>query len=339
MKELNMDLIFNKLTEKSICKFVSLYDVDGQRACNKEALKKFVKESMDGNSLFDFIPKEKFLEYYLNTEEAGQKHFYFYNLDMTEDTLKNIENFKNFNTNEKDRDFSKINDNEEWFYKEDKNEITFKLINLKEVYQYDRTLDKPVKNGLFFKAYHVKTIQNILFFRFLLKENKVIIGIDKYSDLDTPSDIRKKIITNFDLICGEKKHFELENLLDNESVENLLVVPNAISTNIKNEINTHKKSAMYAKSADLDKILRDLDSGSYTLDQVKVKNPDFDIKTHPTYLAEQSKMYDEDLRIDIENTQIYWFTHQYKKSDYFRLKINTVDSSITTYSPSISKEE
>lgn len=338
MKNLDMDLIFNKLTEKGICKFVSLYNLDGQKSCNKESLKKFVKESMGENSLFKFIPEEKFLEYYRNTEEAGQKHFYFYRLDMNENILQNINHFKNFTTNENDRNFKTINNDDEWFYSEKNGELTFKLVNVKEVYQYDKTLDRNDK-GLYFKGYHVKTIQNVLFFRFLLKDNKVIIGIDKYSDLDTPSDIRKKIISNFNLICGKNSYYDLNNLLNNDSIENLLIVPNAISTQIKNEINSHKKSAMYAKSADLDKILRDLDNGTYRLDQVKIKNPDFDIKTHPTYLAEQSKMYDDDLQIDIENTQIYWFTHQYKKSDYFRLKINTIDSCITTYSPSISKEE
>lgn len=194
MKNLDMDLIFNKLTEKGICKFVSLYNLDGQKSCNKETLKKFVKESMGENSLFEFIPEEKFLEYYRNTEEAGQKHFYFYKLDMNENILQNINHFKNFTTNENDRNFKTINNDDEWFYSEKNDELTFKLVNVKEVYQYDKTLDNNDKIGFYFKGYRVKTIQNVLFFRFLLKDNKVIIGIDKYSDLDTPSDIRKKLL-------------------------------------------------------------------------------------------------------------------------------------------------
>lgn len=338
LKNINTELIFNKLTEKGICKFVSLYDIDGEIACSKEAIKTLVRESMGEGTLFKTIPVEKFIKYYQNTEEAGQKHFYFYNLEIDEAILENIKHFKSQHQNENDREFDTAID-EEWFYREENDEIICKLVSIKEVYQYDNTLNKPVKDGVFYKAYHVKTIQNILFFRFCLKENKVVIGIDKYSDLDTPTDIRKKIISSFEFICGKDSHLKLENTLDNDSIENLLTVPNAISTNIKNEINQHKKSAMFAKHADLSKILSDLDNGVYTLEQVKAKNPDFDIKTHPTYIAEQSKMYDDDLQIDIENTQIYWFTHQYKKSDYFRIKINTIDSSITTYSPSISREE
>ncbi len=338
LKNINMELIFNKLTEKGICKFVSLFDIDGEIACSKEALKKLVRESMGEDTLFESIPIEKFIQYYQNTEKAGQKHFYFYNLEINDTILENIEHFKSLHTNEDDRKFDTAQD-DEWFYREENDEITCKLISIKEVYQYDNTLNKAVKDGVFYKAYHVKTIQNILFFRFYLKENKVVIGIDKYSDLDTPTDIKKKIIKSFEFICGKDSHIELENLLDNDTVENLLTVSNAISTNIKNEINQHKKSAMFAKHADLSKILDDLDNGVYQLEQVKAKNPDFDIKTHPTYIAEQSKMYDDDLQVDIENTQIYWFTHQYKKSDYFRIKINTGDSCITTYSPSISKEE
>ena len=339
VKNIDMELIFNKLTEKGICKFVSLYDLDGEIACNKDDLKKRVRESMGENTLFESIPMDKFIQYYQNTEEAGQKHFYFYNLEISDAILENIKHFMDSQNNENDREFDTAKD-DEWFYREENDEITCKLVSIKEVYQYDNKLNKPVKNGIFYKAYHVKTIQNILFFRFYLKENKVVIGIDKYSDLDTPTDITKKIISSFEFICGKNSHLQLENLLDNDLIENLLTVPNAISTNIRNEINQHKKSAMYAKHTDLNKILNDLDNGVYTLEQVKAKNPDFDIKTHPTYIAEQSKMYDDDnLQIDIENTQIYWFTHQYKKSDYFRIKINTVDSSITTFSPSISKTE
>jgi hypothetical protein len=338
LKDINMELIFNKLTEKGICKFISLYDIDGKIACNKEALKKLVRESMGEDTLFESIPMEKFIQYYQNTEEAGQKNFYFYHLEINDTILENIEHFKSLHTNEDERKFNTAQDNE-WFYREKNDEITCKQISIKQVYQYDNTLNKPIENGIFYKAYHVKTIQNILFIRFYLKINKVVIGIDKYSDLDTYTDIKKKVIDSFELICGKDSHLQLENLLDNDTIENLLNVPNAISTNIRNEINQHKKSAMFAKHADLSKILNDLDNGVYSLEHVKSKNPDFDIKAHPTYIAEQSKIYDDDLQVDIENTQIYWFTHQYKKSDYFRIKINTVDSSITTYSPSISKEE
>lgn len=338
LKDINTDLIFNKLTEKGICKFIGLYDIDGEKSCDKNKLKKLVTTSMGEGSLFELIPLEKFIKFYRDTEEAGQKHFYFYKFDISESIIEQINDFKTKCINENDREFKTALE-DEWFYHENDDEITFKLINIKEVYQHDKTLDTPVQDGKFFRGYIVKTIQNVLFFRFNKKKNLVLIGIDKYSDLDTPSDIRNKIKDNFELICGENSSGLLEDFLNTDIVENLLAVPNAISTNIKNEINNHKKSAMFAKNVDILKILTDIDQGLYAIDQVKVKNPDFDIKTHPTYQAEQSKKYQDDIQIDINNTQIYWFTHFYKRADYFRMKISTVDSSITTYSSSITKEE
>lgn len=338
LKDINTDLIFNKLTEKGICKFIGLYNIDGEKTCDKDKLKKLVSTSMGEGSLFEFIPLEKFIKFYRDTEEAGQKHFYFYKINLGESIIKQINNFKEKCISENDREFKTLLE-DEWFYQENSDEIIFKLISIKEVYQHDKNLDTPVKDGKFFRGYIVKTIQNVLFFRFIKNKNLVIIGIDKYSDLDTPLDIKNKIKDNFELICGDNSSELLEDFLNTEIVENLLAVPNAISSNINNEINNHKKSAMFAKSANIDKILSDLDQGLYTIDQVKIKNSDFDIKTHPTYQAEQSKKYQDDLQIDINNTQIYWFTHFYKKAAYFRMKISTVDSSITTYSPSITKEE
>ena len=338
LKDVNIDLIFNKLTEKGICKFVSLYNINGDNTCDKNKLKKLVTTSMGDGNLFEFIPLNKFIQFYLDTEEAGQKHFYFYKFGINENISIKIDEFKKKCINENDREFKTALE-DEWFYQKNDDEIIFKLINIKEVYQHDKTLDTEIKDGKFFKGYFVKTIQNVLFFRFIKNKNLVIIGIDKYSDLDTPSDIRNKIRDNFELICGENSSEFLEDFLNSDIIENLLAVPNAISTNIKNEINNHKKSAMFAKNVDIFKILTDIDQVLYAVDQVKIKNPDFDIKTHPTYQAEQSKKYQDDIQIDINNTQIYWFTHFYKRADYFRMKISTVDSSITTYSSSITKEE
>lgn len=339
-ENINYELLANKLSGKGICKFVNLYDIEDLKCMNKQEMVEQIKSLTGTDRLFGSIELKDFINYYLDTEEAGQKHFYFYEFDISDEVQKNMGDFMSNWTDENDREFDTAKEHE-WYFNETDDEITFKLINIKEVYQHNKTLDiDESNNGKFYRGYNVFKIQNVLFFRFFMKKNKVVVGIDKYSDLDTPSDIRNKIHDSFEEICGEDTAQNLEGLIDTSLIEKLIFLPNVISSKIKNDINNNKQSAMYAKRADLLKILEEIDNKKYLVEQVKVKNPDYDIRTHPTYLAEQSRKYeDSSLEIDINNTELYWFTHWYKKADYFRLRVSSVDSSITTYSTSISKKE
>lgn len=336
MANINYELMANKLSGKGICKFVNLYDIEDLKCGTKQEMVEQVKSLTGENRLFDTIKQEDFIKYYLDTEEAGQKYFYFYEFDITDTIKENIESFIKNSIDEKEREFSTPME-EEWYFQNNDEEIILKLINIKEIYKHNKD---ERKSGQYHKIYNIFEIQNVLFFRFFITKNKVLIGIDKYSDLDTLNDIRKKIMYNFDLICGEKSSHLLEGIIDTETIEKLIFLPNVISSKIRNDINSNKQSAMYAKRADMQKIVNEINSKKYNINQVKLNNPDYDIRTHPTYLAEQSRKYtDDSLEIDINNTEIYWFSHEYKKADYFRLKISSADSSITTYTPSISKVE
>lgn len=339
-KKITYELLTNKLTEHGVCKFVSLYDIEELKCPSKKEMKEKIKELTGESRLFDSIPQKDFIDFYKSTEEAGQKHFYFYNFDFDEKILQNIKDFIATCTNESEREFDTAQEHE-WFFTEAGDEITVKLINIKEVYQHDKSLDvDETSKGRFFRGYNVFKIQNVLFIRFFITKNKVLIGIDKYSDLDTPSDIRNKIIDCFESICGKHSSGKLEGAINTKAIENIIFMSNVISSKITNDININKKSAMFAKKADMVKILDDINNKKYTIEQVKEKNPDFDIRTHPTYLAEQARKYeDSGMEIDINNCEIYWFTHWYKKADYFRFKISSVDSCITTYSSSITKKE
>jgi len=333
--DINTSLIFNKLTEKCICKFVSLYEINEFSSCSKDEFRKKLHVLMGENALFETIPFDKFIEFYIKTELAGQKHFYFYKFEIDENILNRLNEFKQYCINEEKRDF-KTSSDEEWYYIEKENEIIFKYITLKEIYTH---LEDTREENKLHKIYEIKTIHNILFFRFLLDKNIVIIGIDKYSALDTEKDIRKNISDKFDLICEKDSYKTLEGLLDNQVAEKLLYLDNVLVSNIKNEINQTKKSAMHAKYADIQKVLDDINKNLYSVNQVKIKNPDLDILSHPTFEAEQSKKYLDGIEVDIQNIQAYWFSKKYKKADVFRIKIDIVNSTITTFSPSITQEE
>jgi hypothetical protein len=340
--KINDDLLLNKLTEKGLCKFINLYDIEGLSCSNKADMKQKIKELTGEGKLFESIPKANFIKFYLGTEKAGQKHFYFYETDLDKNMLENINTFAEENcTPEEKRNFN-TDEDDIWFYQAEGDEIIFKIVNIKEVFQHNSNLDdkSQLSQGKFFRGYNVFKIQNVLFFRFFISRNKLIIGIDKYSDLDTPSDIRKKIVDNYEKICGKKSFEKLNGIINTEAIEKIIFLPNVISHKVKNDININKQSAIYASRGDLTNILNEIDGKKYDISQVKMKNPDFDIRTHPTYLAEQAKKYEDNtLEIDINNCELYWFTHHYKKADCFRLKISSVDSSITTFSSSITDLE
>ena len=332
----NMEIVYNKLSKKGLCKFISLYSEDIKIDCSKnkdEIRKELEKLFYNQQNIYN-----NFIKFYLDTEEAGQKHFYFYNFNIAEvNHISMIEFLQNIE-NEEDRTFT-LDNQEQWYYKKTEDEILIKYIEIKKTYIHDKELDREDKDS-FFKGYRIIHIPNILFFKIFLKIQKILIGIDKYSELDSKKDIEDKINKIFDSIFGKNSHKTLESIIDKNTIEDFIFEQNTISSKIDNDINQDKKSVLYAKKGDLDKILKDLSSLKYRVDDVKLHNSDLDIKTHPTYLAEQSRKYDDSsLEIDVNSSEIYWFTHKYKKPDYFRIKINSVDSTIITYSPSITKRE
>ncbi len=345
MAEINYELLLNKLTEKGVCKFVSRYEIDNFKCPTKRELKEKIKELTGENSLFTFIPQKQFLQFYKDTEEAGQKHFFFYRFGQIDKYIDAIHKFKKQCTNEDDRKFHTAVD-DEWYYYEKNDEIIFKLTSIKKVYQHNKALDDTTREdteGIFVKGYNVFSIHNVLFFRFILSENALVIGIDKYSDFDTEADIRKKIQDKFRYITASDEAFgTLEPLIDTSTIENLLTLPNTISVYIRNTVDDRLKSTMKAEKADIDRILRDINVNElYDVNEVKRKNPSFDIKTHPTYLAEQEKSIKEELVTNIDYTKIWWFSRDNinAKADCFEFKINVDNSSITTFAPSITKQE
>jgi hypothetical protein len=337
--EIDYNLIVNKLTEKGICKFFDSQNIKSEKCPTKQDLKdRIAKLTSSENSLFQFVDNKDLIEFYLKTEEAGQKHFYFYEFEMTQEVESRIESFKKECSNDTKREFNTTK-NEEWFFREEKSEITFKLLTIKKTYRHNKDLDKE-DNNKFFKGYDVFEIQNVLFFRFFKDINRVLIGIDKHSDLDREKDIQNRILENFNKICGEDQNFNLENILDDEIIEELMYLPNVLISKIKNDVNQTKQSSMYAKRVDVEKVLEAVNKKTYHVDEIKAKNPDYDIRTHPTYLAERNRKYEDDtLEVDINGLEIYWFSHLYSKADYFRVRLSSIDSSIVTYSSSITKEE
>ncbi|MDO9207339.1 MAG: hypothetical protein Q7T91_03705 [Sulfuricurvum sp.] len=341
MAEINYDLLINKLTEKGVCKFVSRFEIDGFKCPTKKELKEKIKELTGKNSLFTFIPEKEFLRFYKDTEEAGQKHFFFYRFEQLSNYLNSIEDFKRVCTKEDDREFHTAED-DEWYYYENNDEIVFKLTSIKKVYQHNKYLDEE-SDTIFKKGYNVFDIHNILFFRFIKSENTLIIGLDKYSDFDTEADIRKKIQDKFRLIVASDEAYGLlEPLIDSDTIENLLTLPNTISVYIKNTVDDRLKSTMKAEKADIERILKDININElYDINEVKRKNPSFDIKAHPTYLAEQEKSIEAKLSTNVDYTMIWWFSRDNynAKADCFQFKINTDTSSIVTFASSITKQE
>lgn len=341
MKKINYELLLNKLTEKGVCKFVSRYEIDDFKCPSKKELKEKIRELTGENSLFTFIPQDQFLEFYKDTEEAGQKHFFFYTFEQLDKYIDAINEFKRQCINEKDREFTTAVD-DEWYYYEKDDEIVFKLTSIKKVYQHNKDLDEEAET-VYKKGYNVFSIHNILFFKFILSENTLVVGTDKYSDFDTESDIRKKIQDKFRYITASDEAFDtLEPLIDNTTVENLLTLPNTISVYIKNTVDDRLKSTMKAEKADIDRILKDINVNElYDVNEVKSKNPSFDIKTHPTYAAELKESWAGNLTTNIDYSKIWWFSRDniYAKADCFEFKINVDNSSITTFAPSITKWE
>jgi len=345
MEYINYDLLINKLTEKGVCKFVSRYDIEGFKCPTKKEMKEKLRELTGENTLFEFIPQKQFLQFYKDTEEAGQKHFFFYNFEQMDDYWNDIESFKRVCQNEEDREFHTAED-DEWYYSETEDELIFKLTSIKKVYQHNTILDDRTKeetDGIFTKGYNVFSIHNILFYRFNKTDKSLIIGLDKYSDFDTEADTRKKIEEKFRLIvANDDAYGQLEPLIDNDIIENLLSLPNTISVYIKNTVDDRMKSTMKAEKADIDKILKDINVNElYDINDVKKKNPSFDIKTHPTYLVEKKASFENTLSTSVDYTMIWWFSRDNynAKADCFQFKINAESSLITTFAPSITKQE
>jgi hypothetical protein len=342
MKEINYRLLVDKLTVKGVCKFISRFDLENVKCPTKSEMIEILKELTGENSLFSFIPKKHFLNFYKDTEEAGQKYFYFYQFDQIDNFWKDILNWKRASTNELDREFYTADD-EKWYYTETEDEIVYKLTSIKKVYKHNSDdHSREATDGIFTKNYDVFNIHNILFFRFIKSKNMVIIGVDKYSDLDTDADIKRKIKDKFRLIvANDDAYGSLESSINSDIINDLLTLPNTISVHIKNTVDGTMKSTMKAEKAEIEQILKDINSGLYNINEVKTNNPTFDIKTHPTYLAEQEKSFEGKLSTTIDNTTIWWFCkdNYNAKADCFQFKIDETTSSIITFASSITKQE
>lgn len=135
------------------------------------------------------------------------------------------------------------------------------------------------------------------------------------------------------------KPLKYESLLTSEHIDALKYLPNCLAYSISNKANNFDFANFKKSKANFEEIKKDLVQGKYSLEKIKENNPDFDLQTNVLYTAGLSTAIEKDLSLINDNFEFYYFTDITDKVYYFRIRFDVIESSIITFSESITKEE
>jgi len=272
----------------------------------------------------------------MDTEEAGRKHFYFYKANLNQD-IKDILDSKNKTLfNENQREFDPIKENEKIFYNVENNIYKYKFITIRKTYFHQE--DKEDGNILT-KIYQIKNIHHIVLIMFDFEKKEIITGIDTYGLLLKSDDLKNEIDTKIKFLTTENLVDNLDDLLNSKHIEKLMNLQNCLSFYLNNNDDNTDEAIFKKRKANIDLILSDLKKDKYNFNEIKEKNPNFDMKTHKQYIAGLEKSIDFDFEITNNNAEFYYFTKKSGVISNFRFKINIKSNSLVTFSDSITKEE
>ncbi|MDY2844476.1 MAG: hypothetical protein SOT81_10935 [Treponema sp.] len=327
---MNYSIIFNKMTKDAFDKFIEINSLKSLKGVNKDDYKeKFIK-------YFEANPHAEidFQNFYKRLEEAGRKHFYLFKLDSEQIKYKNlIDSICNI-PSEDTRCFDPEQDNQKLYKRVEDNFILVKKIQIRKSYTF---LGDEIKKDFLTKKYQISKVHYITFVNFDFKNKRIICGYDSCGDYSDKRKDDKELFEFLETVIGKQVKFE--SLLTSEHIDTLKYLPNCLAYSISNKANSFDFANFKKSKANFEDIKRDLVQQKYSLKQIKENNPDFDLHTNILYTAGLSKAIDDDFSLTNDNFEFYYFTDVTGKVFYFRMRFDVVESSIITFSESITKEE
>lgn len=321
--------IFNKMTVNSFRYFIDRHGVKLKTSVSKEDYKNNLREQFLGTpSLL-----RDFEQFYLSTEEAGKKHFFLYRFDNNASIQRSIDSYRNRCVPETQRVFDPSAEDEKVFYSQEDNSITFKFLKIRKIYEF---MGENTSDTELVKKYSISIIHHVSFVKFDFSLNTIIAGIDSIGELISSADYEKEANQKIKLIS---KDISLSSVVTSDHIAKFMNYPNCLVWSLKNQIANTDQATFKKRRADIDDILSDLRHGKYKINEIKIKNPDYDIKTHLLYEASLAKSISDDFELMNDSVEFFYFTDATGKISCFRIKIDVVNSSIITYAESIAKEE
>lgn len=322
--------IFNKMTKDTFDKFIEINSLDLAKGSNKEEYKEKFTKYFEENPQVE----SEFQNFYKRLEEAGRKHFYLYKLDNKqvnyEELIESISNIPDENT----RTFDPEQDNQKFYKRIEKHFISVKKIQIRKSYTF---IEDEIENDFLTKKYQITKVHYITFVNFDFKNKRIICGYDSCGDYSDKRKDDKELFDFLEKVVG--KQIKYESLLTSEHIDALKYLPNCLAYSISNKANNFDFANFKKSKANFEEIKKDLVQGKYSLEKIKENNPDFDLQTNVLYTAGLSTAIEKDLSLINDNFEFYYFTDITDKVYYFRIRFDVIESSIITFSESITKEE
>ena len=326
--------IFNKMTKDTFDKFVEINSIELSKGNTKEDYKKNLEKFFEENPQSEI----DFQNFYKRLEVAGRKHFYLYKLTDNVITYKElIELIKNI-PDESTRTFDPVRDNNKIYKNINNNVVTVKKFQIRQSYSFmNDNIEKEQDEEFLTKKYKITKVHYVIFATFDFKNKRIICGYDSCGDLSDKRKDDKELFAFLEKIVGREVKYE--SILTSEHIDSLRHLPNCLAYSISNKANNYDYAKFKKSKANFEDIKKDLIQEKYKINQIKEKNPDFDIQTNPLYTAGLSSAIENEFSLENDSFEFYYFTDITGKVYYFRMRFDVVESSIITFSESITKEE
>ncbi|WP_407434561.1 hypothetical protein [Treponema sp.] len=278
--------------------------------------------------------KKKFQDFYKRLEEAGRKHFYLFKLpdeEISEGFL--LGKIKDI-PNETERTFDPEEDNQKIFKKVSDNYITIKKIQIRKAFSF---VEDKFDDNYLTKKYRIENVHYITFVTFDFNKNRIICGYDSCGDLLDKKKSDKELFEFIYSVTG--KDLKYEFLLTSNHIDNIRFLQNCLAYSISNKANSFDFANFKKSKANFENIKKDLKQEKYKINEIKDNNPDFDLQTNVLYNAGIKTAIADEFELLNNNCEFYYFTDVTNHISYFRMRFNINDSSIITFSESITKEE
>lgn len=326
--------IFNKMTVETFDKFIEKCHIRCKKGNNKEEYQKGLLDSFQN----DMYAEPQFQDFYKQLEEAGRKHYFLFKFeaeDIIRDKIESNINIMEY-TDEASRTFDPVKDDGKTYFRKEENSCIFKQFNIKKTFRFKGGKENEEKNE-YAKYYSITKIHFVKFVQIDFVKRIIICGYDSYGDLENKQEYKNELFDFVESIIGNMD--KLESVLTSNSIDDLIVLPNCLSYSIRNTAKIHDIATFKKDMADYEQIKRDLKAGKYRINEIKDKNPDFDLKTNVLYNAGLEASFDSNFSLSNDCFEFFYFTDVSGLISYFRIKFDTRYSSIVTYSDSITKKE
>lgn len=324
--------IFNKMTVETFDKFTDKYRIRCKKGNTKEEYQNGLLDSFQN----DMHAESQFQEFYKQLEEAGRKHYFLFRFEAEDIIQDKIESNIIKYTDEANRTFDPVKDDGKTYFRKEENFYIFKQFNIKKTFRFKDEKENEEKNE-YTRRYTITKIHFVKFVQINFVKRIIVCGHDSYGDLENKQEYKKELFDFLESIIGNMD--KLESVLTSSSIDDLIVLPNCLSYSIRNTAKIHDIATFKKDMADYEQIKRDLKAGKYRIDEIKDKNPDFDLKTNVLYNAGLEASYDSNFSLTNDCFEFFYFTDASGLISYFRIKFDTRCSSIVTYSDSVTKTE